>query len=112
MFSIKYMIVRCQGDISIERGMGEPEIRGKAMTIGNRENIGEYDNQEDAMNAMRGLRNSLSYFTSNSTRYANAVMYWLVKETILVDDEDYFGDKEIEFTEVLSDQVTLMNYIN
>lgn len=24
----------------------------------------------------------------------------------------YFGDKEIEFTEVLSDQVTLMNYIN
>lgn len=100
MFSIKYRIVRYQGDISIERGMGEPEIRGKAMAIGNGENIGEYDNQEDAMNAMRELRNSLSYFTSNSTRYANAVVYWLTKETILVDDEDYFGDKEIEFIDL------------
>lgn len=100
MFSIKYRIVRYQGDISIEHGMGEPEIREKAMAIGNGENIGEYDNQEDAMNAMRELRNSLSYFTSNSSRYANAVAYWLTKETILVDDEDYFGDKEIEFIDL------------
>ena len=100
MFSVKYRIVRYQGDISIERGMEAPEIRGKALALGNGDSIGEYDNQEDAMNAMREMRNSLSYFTSNSTRYANAVVYWLVKETILIDDEDYFGDKEIEFIDL------------
>ena len=100
MFSVKYRIVRYQGDISIERGMEEPEIRGKAMAIGNGEDIGEYDNQEDAMKDMRKLKNSLSYFTSNSTRCANAIVYWLVKETILIDDEDCFGDKEIEFIDL------------
>ena len=100
MFSIKYRIVRYQGDVKIERGMEESEIRGKALGVGNGENIGEYDNQEEAMTVMRGLRNSLSYFLSNSTRYANAVVYWLVKETILVDDEDCFGDKEIEYIDL------------
>lgn len=86
-----FKIIRCQGDVKVERGMDENEVQSKALEIGNSEDVCTCDSEEDGLKTLKGFKNSLSYFTSSSNRYANCIVFWLVKQ------EDEEG--EIEFIE-------------
>ena len=85
-----YRIIRSQGDVKIERGMDDNDIKSKALGIGNADDVCACDSEEDGLKTLASFKNSLSCFTSSSNRYANCTVYWLVKQ-----DED----GEIEFVE-------------
>ena len=86
-----FKVIRCQGDVKIERGMGDNDVQSKALEIGNAEDICICDSEEDGLKTLKSFKNSLSYFTSSSNRYANCIVFWLVKQ------EEEEG--EIEFLE-------------
>ena len=88
---VVYKVVRCQGDVKIDRGMDEQETINKALEIGNAEDVCTCESEEDGLKTLQSFKNSLSYFTSSSTRYANCIVFWLVKQ------EEEEG--EIEFIE-------------
>ena len=85
-----YRIIRSQGDVKIKRGMDDNDIKSKAVEIGNVDDVCACDSEEDGSKTLASFKNSLSCFTSSSSRYANCTVYWLVKQ-----DED----GEIEFVE-------------
>ena len=74
-----YRIVKCQGDVNIERGMGDAEVMSDALNLGISDEVCTCDSEEDGLKTLTGFKNSFSYFTSCSNRYANATVYWLVK---------------------------------
>ena len=88
---VVYKVIRCQGDVKVERGMDENEVQSKALEIGNAEDVCTCDSEEDGLKTLMSFKNSLSYFTSSSTRYANCIVFWLTKQ------EEEEG--EIEFIE-------------
>ena len=91
MSSSCYRIIRCQGDVKVDRGMDESDIKSKALEIGNAEDVCTCDSEEDGLKTLMNFKNSLSYFTSSANRYANCTVFWLVKQ------EEEEG--EIEFIE-------------
>lgn len=91
MSSSCYRIIRCQGDVKVERGMNESDIKSKALECGNNDDVCTCDSEEDGLRTLMSFKNSLSYFTSSSSRYANCTVFWLVKQ------EEEEG--EIEFIE-------------
>lgn len=91
MSSSCYRIIRCQGDVKVERCMDENEVQSKALEIGNAEDVCICDSEEDGLKTLMNFKNSLSYFNSCSGRYANCIVFWLVKQ-----DEE---EGEFEFLE-------------
>lgn len=91
MSSSCYRIIRCQGDVKVDRGMDDSDIKSKALEIGNNDDICTCDSEEDGLKTLMNFKNSLSYFTSSSNRYANCTVFWLVKQ-----EEE---EEEIEFIE-------------
>lgn len=83
-------IIRCQGDVKVDRGMDENDVQSKALECGNAEDVCTCDSEEDGLKTLVGFKNSLSYFNSSSNRYANCTVYWLVKQE---------EEGEIEFIE-------------
>ena len=77
---VVYKVVRCQGDVKVDRGMDEQEIKSKALEIGNAEDVCTCDSEEDSLETLKSFKNSLSYFTSSSNRYANCIVFWLTKQ--------------------------------
>ena len=75
-----FKIVRCQGDVKVERGMDENEVQSKALEIGNSEDICRCADLDDGKRKLMSFKNSLSYFTSSSNRYANCIVFWLTKQ--------------------------------
>lgn len=75
-----YRIVRCQGDVKIDRYMDENDIQSKALEIGNAEDVCTCESEEDGLKTLASFKNSLSCFTSSSNRYANCTVFWLVKQ--------------------------------
>ena len=75
-----FKIVRCQGDVKIERGMDDNDIKSKALEIGNAEDICTCESEEDGLKTLMDYKNSLSCFTSSSNRYANCTVYWLIRQ--------------------------------
>ena len=90
MSSCCYRIIRCQGDVKIERGMDDNDIKSKALDIGNADDVCICDSEEDGFKTLMNFKNSLSFFNSCSNRYANCTVYWLIKQE---------EDGEIEFIE-------------
>ena len=84
-----YRIIRCQGDVKIERGMDENDIKSKALECGNADDVCACDSEENGLKTLASFKNSLSCFTSSSNHYVNFTVYWLVKQ-----DEE---EGEIEF---------------
>ena len=89
MSSSCFKIIRCQGDVKIDRGMDENDVKSKALEIGNAEDVCICDSEENGLKNLMDYKNSLSCFTSSSNHYANCTVYWLVKQ-----DEE---EGEIEF---------------
>ena len=75
-----YRIIRCQGDVKVDRGMDENDVQSNALECGNAEDVCTCDSEEDGLKTLVGFKNSLSYFNSCSNRYANCIVYWLVKQ--------------------------------
>ena len=90
MSSSCYRIIRCQGDVRIDRGMDEQDIKTKALDLGNAEDVCICDSEEDGLKTLASFKNSLSCFTSSSNRYANCTVYWLIRQA---------EEGEIEFIE-------------
>ena len=88
--SISYRIIRCQGDVKVDRGMDEDDIKSKALECGNAEDVCTCESEEDGLKNLMDYKNSLSCFTSSSNRYANCIVFWLIKQE---------EDEEIEFIE-------------
>ena len=80
MSSSCYRIIRCQGDVKIERGMDENDVKSKALEIGNAEDVCACDSEEDGLKTLASFKNSFSCFASSSNRYANCTVYWLIRQ--------------------------------
>ena len=85
-----FKIIRCQGDIIVDRCMDDNDIRSKALECGNAEDVCTCDSEEDGLKTLASFKNSFSCFASSSNRYANCTVYWLVKQ-----EEEEEG--EVEF---------------
>lgn len=75
-----FKIIRCQGDIKVDRYMDDNDIKSKALEIGNAEDICTCESEESGLKTLMDYKNSLSCFTSSSNRYANCAVYWLIRQ--------------------------------
>ena len=87
-----YRIIRCQGDVKIERCMDEQNIKTKALDIGNAEDVCICDSEENGLKNLMDYKNSFSCFESSSNRYANCTVDWLIRQE---------EDGEFEFIETV-----------
>lgn len=98
MQKIYYTIFRCQGDLRV-KGFSLEEIRQNALDMScDGDEIAKFLDLADAKEFLKTKKNSIDFFTSAGMRFANATLYWLVKNVVEIDED---GDEEVVDIEYL-----------